>query len=307
MPCYNHGAYLSDAIASVLSQSDPDWELIVVDDGSSDNSLSVAKAFDDPRIRVVSQRNQGVSAARNTGLKLSQGEYVCFLDADDRFRRNRIEIAISVFEMCHGVDVVMANFSRFDQVSGATTGSQFDVVPSWKSLPLSVVDPSPTSAGSTYILQGSTVGALARLPQSLAWMHAVMLNGELARSAEFPVGVRICEDSWYLYRLFLDAVVAIVDCEVTEVRRHGANSFEDPDLSLLPELHMFQELSNEARDPVSQEGFRAGASRLRLRIAYSHRVKARPQEALAWYWRAFIGGGVGWSAVKGALATLLGR
>ncbi|MHB1213706.1 MAG: glycosyltransferase [Thiobacillus sp.] len=83
MPCYNAVAHLPSSIASVLAQTFSDWELIAIDDGSTDSTLAWLKAQDDPRIRVHSQPNQGVSVARNAGLAKASGVYVAFLDADD--------------------------------------------------------------------------------------------------------------------------------------------------------------------------------------------------------------------------------
>ena len=81
IPCFNHAHFLPDAIKSVLNQSYKNTEIIVVDDGSSDNTNDVATSF--PDVKYVYQTNQGLSAARNTGLKKSNGKYLVFLDADD--------------------------------------------------------------------------------------------------------------------------------------------------------------------------------------------------------------------------------
>lgn len=83
MPCYNAAAHLPRSIAAVLAQTHPDWELIAVDDGSRDGTLEWLYRCDDPRLRVTSQPNRGVSAARNAGLGLARGRLVAFLDADD--------------------------------------------------------------------------------------------------------------------------------------------------------------------------------------------------------------------------------
>ena len=81
IPCYNHGKYLSKAIRSVLAQTHRTWEVVVVDDGSTDDTQAVAGRY--PGVKYVYQPNQGPSAARNTGIEQSSGEYLVFLDADD--------------------------------------------------------------------------------------------------------------------------------------------------------------------------------------------------------------------------------
>jgi glycosyltransferase involved in cell wall biosynthesis len=81
IPCYNHGKYLASAIKSCLALGYPNLEIVVVDDGSTDNTPEVAKAFTD--VRYVRKNNEGLPAARNTGIDCCTGEYISFLDADD--------------------------------------------------------------------------------------------------------------------------------------------------------------------------------------------------------------------------------
>ena len=83
MPLYNKATYVRKAVESVVRQTFGDWELIVVDDGSTDGSGEVVREIDDPRIRLVQQENSGVGAARNNGVAQSSAPWICFLDADD--------------------------------------------------------------------------------------------------------------------------------------------------------------------------------------------------------------------------------
>lgn len=83
VPAYNAADYVCQTIESVVCQTETDWELIVIDDGSTDPTAQVVKEFNDHRIAVIRQENRGVSAARNAGFVQSRGEYVLFLDADD--------------------------------------------------------------------------------------------------------------------------------------------------------------------------------------------------------------------------------
>lgn len=85
IPSYNQAKYLPDAIESVLKQSCEDFEVIVIDDGSTDNSLDIAKSYP---VKVISQVNKGLASARNTGIMNAQGEYIYPLDADDMMTKN---------------------------------------------------------------------------------------------------------------------------------------------------------------------------------------------------------------------------
>jgi glycosyltransferase involved in cell wall biosynthesis len=84
-PCYNGARYIGETIESVLAQDYTDWEMIIVNDGSSDNSEEVVNAYvqKDPRIRLINQKNGGSANARNHGIREASGRYICLLDADD--------------------------------------------------------------------------------------------------------------------------------------------------------------------------------------------------------------------------------
>lgn len=92
IPIYNAAQYLEQCIKSILNQSNTNFELILINDGSTDNSLKICEEYAkiDQRIRIFTQTNQGVSAARNLGLKYSNGEWITFIDADDIIENNYI-------------------------------------------------------------------------------------------------------------------------------------------------------------------------------------------------------------------------
>ena len=98
IPSYNHAAFISDAIESVLNQSMTDLELIIIDDGSTDDSMDVISGFSDPRLTVTAQTNQGAHAAINRGLQESSGMYLAILNSDDVYHTQRLERVIDVFE-----------------------------------------------------------------------------------------------------------------------------------------------------------------------------------------------------------------
>ena len=80
---YNEGHLLLNAVHSVLNQSFVDFEYIIVDDGSAEETREILAGLKDPRLKIIPQENAGLSAARNAGIALATGDYVCFLDADD--------------------------------------------------------------------------------------------------------------------------------------------------------------------------------------------------------------------------------
>ncbi len=91
IPAYNAIKYLPETVESVLKQSFTDFELLIINDGSSDNTVEWVSSISDSRVRLISQENKGLSGARNTGITSSKGEYISFLDADDIWEPTKIE------------------------------------------------------------------------------------------------------------------------------------------------------------------------------------------------------------------------
>ena len=115
MPIYNAGDYLTRAIGDVLSQTLSELELICVNDGSTDNSLSIIKSFmkKDQRIKLINQQNAGTSVARNVGLAAAVGQYIIFLDADDFFEKNLLKLLYEAAEK-DSLDVAVAKFDIYN-------------------------------------------------------------------------------------------------------------------------------------------------------------------------------------------------
>ena len=95
VPCYNGAPFLEEALRSALSQSYPEVEIIVVDDGSTDNSPEIAHRFP---VRYIRQENRGLTETRNRGVRESRGSYIVFLDADDRLKPEAIEAGLRMLE-----------------------------------------------------------------------------------------------------------------------------------------------------------------------------------------------------------------
>lgn len=115
IPVYNVASYVRECLDSVLDQSFINWEAICVDDGSTDGSGEILDDYakNDSRLRVIHQLNAGVSAARNVGLDLAQGEYVLFVDGDDLIHPRILEYLIDIFD-CQSADGVRYGWSRED-------------------------------------------------------------------------------------------------------------------------------------------------------------------------------------------------
>ncbi|MBN1664770.1 MAG: glycosyltransferase family 2 protein [Deltaproteobacteria bacterium] len=99
MPCFNHGQYIDEAVASVLAQSYQNFEIIIIDDGSTDTeTIQLLKNYTCPKTKVLRTPNKGPAAARNIGMSQAQGEYLCALDADDRLHPEFFQKSIALLE-----------------------------------------------------------------------------------------------------------------------------------------------------------------------------------------------------------------
>lgn len=123
IPAYNAGKYLAETIQSVLEQSFTDFEIIICDDGSTDNTASIAKSFSDPRIKYQYQKNSGVSIARNNGAEFASGKYIAFLDADDLFHRENLAKKVAVLEQPPRPALAFADCEVID-ATGKHTGEK---------------------------------------------------------------------------------------------------------------------------------------------------------------------------------------
>jgi len=126
MPLFNGEKYVEEAILSVLSQTIADWELIVVDDGSTDQSLEIARKFESEKVQVLSQINSGASVARNRGLEQAKGEFIKFLDADDLLDKDCLEKQISIQNELSENQIVFGDYSFIDEQGNLLHQHQFD-------------------------------------------------------------------------------------------------------------------------------------------------------------------------------------
>jgi glycosyltransferase involved in cell wall biosynthesis/SAM-dependent methyltransferase len=216
---YNHVAYLDDAIGSVICQSVPADEIIVVDDGSTDHPDIVVSRYS--QVRLIRQRNQGLSAARNNGLQAAVSDKIIFLDADDRLCRDAIEAGLQCFLRHLEAGFVYGGFRHVDAVGDITSGPIcHDIGP----------DPHIT------FLRGNQVG-----------MHGTVMydRRRLLDAGGFDLSLRRCEDYDIYLRMSRNHSVASHHHVVAEYRLHGTNMSSN----YLEMLHSAQRVLARYRPP----------------------------------------------------------
>ncbi|KAA0445852.1 MAG: glycosyltransferase family 2 protein, partial [Candidatus Thioglobus sp.] len=122
MPAYNAGAFLVESIESITNQSYKNFELIIINDGSTDDSGAIIAKYaeQDKRICVLSQKNKGIAVALNNGIKRSKGQYIARMDADDISLKERLMVQVEFLEKNPQIDVLGCNCSTIDNASNTT-------------------------------------------------------------------------------------------------------------------------------------------------------------------------------------------
>ncbi len=214
IPCYNQGRFLTDAIESVLQQVHPASEIVVVDDGSTDDTAAVAARY--PDVRCIRQRNQGVAAARNAGLRQTTGTYVVFLDADDRLLPNAL--------------VAGARHLRDHAVCGFVYGH----------VRLIAEDGSPRPSPVEACVEQDRYLALLR--GNFIWTPgAVMYRRRVFQSTgPFNGAFTGCQDYELNVRIARHFEICCHGEVILEYREHGANMSADPLLMLQSAVAVWQ-------------------------------------------------------------------
>jgi glycosyltransferase involved in cell wall biosynthesis len=253
IPCFNQARFLGDAIDSALAQQNCAVEVIVVDDGSTDDSAAVASAYGS-RIGLVRQRNSGLSRARNAGLAVSTGEVVIFLDADDRLLPGAATSALRAFGR-HPLAAMV--FGRCELIDAAG-------------------DPLPTTlpvVGTNHYQE--------LLEMNFIWMPAMAAfrRATLAGIGGFDPAVNASADYDIYLRVARVSPVSGHDALVAQYRQHGANMSADPALMLDTSLRVLRSQHAFVQDdPDLRAAYERGIRR--WREFYGERLVERFRAAL---------------------------
>lgn len=179
IPCYNQGCFLNENLKSVLDQTYSNWECLIIDDGSTDDSAAIAKEWmkKDHRFLYFKQENAGVSAARNFGLSNAKGEWIQFLDADDFISSSKLSKSIQVYENDNTINFIATNFRHFTTDVNVTTPPFCNLQKEYLTFEKMLYEWNDTFS----------------LP-----IHIVMLKKALIGDTLFPVGLTAQED-WFFW------------------------------------------------------------------------------------------------------------
>ncbi len=248
MATYNHGDFLDNAIRSVCQQTLKEFELIVIDDGSTDKTPEILAATTDGRIRCFRTTNRGKSAARNLGLEKAGGKYLAFLDSDDLYEPDKLRLQVELLEKHPDLTLCFHDFARF---SGERTyeHTHFHFIPELRRLPVRKLQ----DISDAYALEGDAFRLLAPIRLLPAWLQTLMLRRGAVRDFRFDEKLAIAEDLAYALRCYQNGRAAYINRPLTRIRRHDRNTFSDAFETVFPIIEALSIIQCEIEDPRYKE------------------------------------------------------
>lgn len=218
VPLFNKEKYITRCLRSLAAQSFANFEVVVVNDGSTDGSAALAQDFGDPRVRLIAQENQGVSAARNHGIREARGEWVAFLDADDEYRIDFLARALEALSEYPEAEVAYCRI----------LWSRFGVD----------VNPPADREARPRLLRDYLAFVVYRGGQEISSSSVIVRRGVFDRSGLFPEGTKIGEDSdlwlrigWVSPVVYVPETLAVYHMDAGDSGWQSASA--DPPLWLL--------------------------------------------------------------------------
>jgi glycosyltransferase involved in cell wall biosynthesis len=201
-PSYNHGRHVGDFLRSMLAQTDARWELIIIDDASTDDNVTQISRFDDPRIRLIARKhNRGVAAGMNEGVSLARAEIVAFIASDDLVQPEYVERVIQVFAENPGAVAAYVSLERIDE-QGASLKRQSRLPADWNRHELlrkSFLGPNPLpSPGMSVRLE---IARAIPVPEGVAqysdwiWNNRILMRDDVILLGEQLVRYRVSASS----------------------------------------------------------------------------------------------------------------
>lgn len=281
IPSYNRGRCLPDTVGSVLAQTVPPLEVLVVDDGSSDDTREICARFPAP-VRYVSRPNGGASAARNTGMREARGEFIAFLDADDVWEPAKLEVQLALHaahpalgwsftdhvttdgenRLLPGVQGFRRDFPAFTE-TGADPEQFFASL-----LERSELD----AAGARHVTYTGDAYELL-FSGNVAFPSSVVMRRSLAdRAGWWDEALRCAVDTEYFHRLAAAAPVGVIMTPLFRWRRGQANTIVSSGnmIQLVRNALLSVDRAAALRDlsPAGRARYQDGRRRLYLRLAY---------------------------------------
>jgi glycosyltransferase involved in cell wall biosynthesis len=274
VPLFQTERYIAHTLASVHAQTFADYEVIVVDDGSSDRGPAIARETGDPRVRVVTQLNRGLAGARNTGIREAKGAYVAFLDADDLWQPDKLARHVALLDENAAVGI---SFSASRLIDDHGTPLGLLQRPSRRTFaPADVFCRNPVGNGSAPVIRSETLAAIA------------FFDPALGRICWFDESYRQSEDieCWTRIAALTSWQFGYIDAPLTDYRVNSAGLSANTQKQLETWQRFRAKVKSYAPGLEAAHGDRAEAYQLRYLARRAIRGSASNSPALQMMLRA---------------------
>ena len=264
IPAYNSDKTLARAIDSVLAQTWPAYEIIVVDDGSTDATATVAAGYGN-KVRYLRQDNAGVSAARNQGAQIASGDWLAFLDADDWYYPDRLKLHAAMIERDEKLDFLTGDYEYCD-ISGTLLGRSMQGKASGRAMLIK-------AAGNRDVVMDQ-VDFESFVADHFGDTHTLSLpRATFLELGGYPMGFKVCEDVHLLIRLVARSRRVGVVCEPLAVYSiHAASATRtDPVSAQFENVRTLIALGKQSGNlpPTVHQGYLTRLRQARLNLGYA--------------------------------------
>lgn len=295
VPTYNSARFLGEALDSILAQRLQPEQIIVVDDGSTDNTARVVDRYKDRRIQYIRQPHGGTASARNTGLDAARGDYIAFLDADDRWRPIFLEMLYSYLSADPTAGSMFGNFVRFEHGSGKLLGDQFQWYPEIKR-PVLLRD-QPFAHGR--IPKERAFSALVACGEIPAYPQVMLFRRSMIEHLRFDSSPG--EGIGFALKAFLAGGVLFTDVVLAEVRCHDARTAADPIATLVNKLDGLKSLGAHVTRESDRRAYRDRLIKAHIDTALSQTRAGRVRAGWRTYRDSFSVPGSALRKLKGSM------
>jgi glycosyltransferase involved in cell wall biosynthesis len=253
IPLYNAAATVAKSLESVLAQSYRQLEIIIVDDGSTDSGVDICGSYNDPRIRVVHQRNRGLAGARNTGIRHAHGEILGFLDSDDLWSPNKVELHVRHFQANPSVGV---SFSRSELID--RNGDSLGIFQTPKLRDITAADVlcrNPISNGSCVLIRREVLDGIQFEDNLYGSLEDFWFDDSFRQSEDIECWLRIAVQTPYL--------IEGIPEPLTLYRVNSGGLSADVEKQYASWCRVIEKAGTYAPDLIARQGRRAKAYQLR--------------------------------------------
>ncbi len=218
IPTYNRAKYIAECVESVLAQTYPPAEILIMDDGSTDDTRDALAFYEDPRIRYLALPHRGSAAARNEGLALASCDYLAFLDSDDLWRHTMLEKQLTMLAEDESLVCSFTNFARFSDNPRRIINEQFTFCSEFAHI---MGDLRRKNDG--LVLNADAFTTFIRFHEFPAYLQCTVFRRSIISDMRMNESLRIGEDTDFIMRAFMRGRVALLPEVLADIRRHDSN------------------------------------------------------------------------------------